>query len=84
LTIVVRHAQAQHVDVQVVVDTAAGSLTLIIEDDDVGVGPDDVPGHGTVNLKAWAQRLAGTFVVQPGAQGGGPADVVSPHHAELK
>lgn len=70
LTNVVRHAQAKHVDVQVTVDSAADSLVLVIEDDGVGVTSEDVAGHGTVNMKARAQRLGGSFALEPGDQSG--------------
>lgn len=59
LTNVARHARAGTAEVDVNVDTAAGTVTLVVTDDGVGLGPDDTPGHGTVNMAARAQRLGG-------------------------
>jgi signal transduction histidine kinase len=70
LTNVVRHARAKHADVQVVVDTGARSLTLVIEDDGVGPAPDNRAGHGTLNMNARAQRLGGRFALEPRPAGG--------------
>jgi signal transduction histidine kinase len=70
LTNVVRHAKANLADIQVVVDMASRTLTLVIEDDGVGPSPDDVPGHGTVNLAARATRLGGTCTLERRSAGG--------------
>lgn len=70
LTNVVRHAEAKLADVQVLVDTSSRNLTLVIEDDGVGPGPDDIPGHGTVNMAARARRLGGTCTLERRSQGG--------------
>lgn len=70
VTNVVRHARAKHADIQVFVDTGARSLTLAIEDDGVGPAPDYTAGHGTANMSARAQRLGGTFALEPGPRGG--------------
>jgi signal transduction histidine kinase len=70
LTNVVRHAQAKLVDVQVMVDTSSRTLTVVIEDDGIGPGPDDVAGHGTVNMAARARRLGGVCTLERRSPGG--------------
>jgi signal transduction histidine kinase len=70
LTNVARHAKARHADIAVTVDVATRSLTLVIEDDGIGPGPDDKPGHGTVNMVARATRLGGTCTLQRRDDGG--------------
>jgi signal transduction histidine kinase len=71
LTNVVRHARAKHVDVQVVLDTVARTLVLVIDDDGVGLDPTHVLGNGTVNMAARARRLGGTFDLQARPDVGG-------------
>ena len=70
LTNVVRHARAKLAEIQVTVDTGTRMLTLVVEDDGVGVGPDLVAGHGTVNMAARARRLGGTSSLEKRPQGG--------------
>jgi two-component system, NarL family, sensor histidine kinase DevS len=70
LTNVVRHAQATTAEVHVSVDTSARTVTLRIQDDGIGPGPDDVPGQGTVNMAARAHRLGGSCRLER-CEGGG-------------
>jgi signal transduction histidine kinase len=63
LTNVARHARAESVEVRVAVtsqDRIAHDVTLTVSDDGVGPSPDDIAGHGTVNMAARARRLGGT------------------------
>jgi signal transduction histidine kinase len=70
LTNVVRHSRAKVAEVHVSVDLEARTLSLVVEDDGVGPGPDDVPGQGTVNMAARARRLGGSFSLRPKPEGG--------------
>ena len=70
LTNVVRHSRAKLATVRVLADLAARTVTLVIEDDGIGPGPDDVPGQGTVNMAARAHRLGGTFSLERRSGGG--------------
>ena len=74
LSNVVRHADAQHVDVLVAV--VGGGVAVRVEDD--GVGLDDSAsgrgGLGLRNLAARAQRVGGTFRIARRPQGGTSAE----------
>jgi len=70
LTNVARHSQGRTAEVRVEVDTTARRLTAVIEDDGVGPGPSDTPGHGTVNMAFRAQRLGGSFALERAPKGG--------------
>jgi signal transduction histidine kinase len=70
LTNIARHAKARTAEVQVLLDTASRVVTLVIEDDGVGPDPDNVAGHGTVNMAARARRLGGTFALERRSEGG--------------
>ncbi len=60
LSNVARHAQASTARVELTADPRLWRLTLVVEDDGVGPGPDDVPGLGTATMAARARRLGGT------------------------
>lgn len=68
LSNVARHAQANHVDVNVSAD--GGQLCLVVVDNGVGVSGGGGRGNGISNIKARAARLGGTAVVEAGAEGG--------------
>jgi signal transduction histidine kinase len=70
LTNVARHAGAARVDVAVTVDTAARTVTAVIEDDGIGPSDADVPGQGTVNMATRAQAHGGTCALLPGERRG--------------
>jgi signal transduction histidine kinase len=70
LTNVARHSQGSTAEVRVVVNVLDRTVTAVVEDDGVGPGPDDVPGHGTVNLAHRAQRLGGSFALESRGSGG--------------
>jgi len=70
LTNVARHAKGRTAEVKVAVNVAARTVTAVIEDDGVGPSPDDVPGHGTVNMAVRAQRLGGSFALRSRGPGG--------------
>jgi nitrate/nitrite-specific signal transduction histidine kinase len=59
LSNVARHARASHAQASLTADPSRWTLTLLIEDDGVGPGPDDVPGLGTATMAARARRLGG-------------------------
>ncbi len=70
LTNVARHAKGRTAEVRVAVNVAERTITAVVEDDGVGPSPDDVPGHGTVNMAVRAQRLGGSFALQSRGPGG--------------
>ena len=70
LTNVARHAKGRTAEVRVAVNVAERTVTVLVEDDGVGPSPDDVPGHGTVNLAVRAQRLGGSFALLSREAGG--------------
>ncbi|WP_345733038.1 GAF domain-containing sensor histidine kinase, partial [Cryptosporangium minutisporangium] len=70
LTNVARHARAGSADVEVGVDTAAGTVTLVVSDDGVGPSADDPTGHGTVNMATRARRLGGECRLEGGSERG--------------
>jgi signal transduction histidine kinase len=59
LSNVARHARAHGAQVRLAVDTADGSVTLVVADDGVGPAPDRPPGQGTTTMRARAERLGG-------------------------
>ena len=61
LSNVARHAQAHHVDVELVV--VGNFVELTVRDDGVGFGPDHAPGRGLANLLERAEEFGGTCVV---------------------
>lgn len=61
LTNVIRHADAGQVEVQIVVDALLHAVTLVVEDDGGGPADTGTAGYGTVNMRARAERLGGTF-----------------------
>ena len=70
LSNVARHAQANQVEVTVVV--AAQRLTIHVVDDGVGIPADrDHGGRGLHNMHTRAERLGGHLQVGPGADGSG-------------
>jgi signal transduction histidine kinase len=74
LSNVARHAKASRVDVLVLVD--GDTVTVQVDDDGVGpagADPDHVGGLGLRNLRARAQRLGGSFTLEPGSPGGSTA-----------
>ena len=70
LSNVVRHARATAASVALVADTRSWRLTLVVEDDGVGPGPDDVPGTGTATMAARARRLGGECRLERREEGG--------------
>jgi signal transduction histidine kinase len=84
LTNVARHARGGTAEVKVAVNVAARTVTAVIEDDGVGPSPDDIPGHGTVNMAVRARRLGGSFALADRESGGArltwsvPLDRVEP------
>ncbi len=70
LSNVARHAHASQAHVRVVADPRHWTLTMVVEDDGVGPGPDDVAGQGTATMAARARRLGGTSALEPGRDGG--------------
>jgi signal transduction histidine kinase len=74
LSNVARHAKASRVDVNVLV--AGDTVTVQVDDD--GIGPDGadqghVGGLGLRNLRVRAQRLGGSFALEPRSSGGASA-----------
>jgi signal transduction histidine kinase len=67
LSNVARHARATSVEVALTV--AAGTLTLTVLDDGVGIPP-DTHRSGLRNLRERAERLGGEFTAGPGPRGG--------------
>ncbi|BBA95613.1 putative two-component system sensor kinase [Actinacidiphila reveromycinica] len=67
LSNVARHAEASSVLIRLTV--AAGTLTLTVRDDGVGIAP-DAPRGGLRNLAERADGLGGTFHVGPAPDGG--------------
>jgi signal transduction histidine kinase len=68
LSNIVRHARASKVEIEVLVGDA---VVLRVTDD--GVGPPvlgTTAGHGLNNMAARAEKLGGTFELQPGATAG--------------
>ena len=70
LSNVARHAQAGGAQVTVGVDGGGSVVTLVIEDDGVGLAADRTPGQGTATMRARAERLGGECVLEPVAGGG--------------
>jgi len=64
---VVRHAEAEHADVQV--SALAGEVTVLVTDD--GRGPGESPRlSGLRNMRDRATRRGGTFTISPGSPTG--------------
>ncbi|GIJ44336.1 histidine kinase [Virgisporangium aliadipatigenens] len=63
LSNVARHAAAH--TVEVAIDVRGGSLALTVTDDGRGVAADAPTGHGLGNMRARAEDLGGTCVVEP-------------------
>jgi len=70
LSNVARHAHASHAQVTLAADTGRWRLSLLVEDDGIGPGPDDVAGLGTATMTARARRLDGGCALEPRAGGG--------------
>ena len=70
LSNVARHAQASHAQVSLTADPSRWTLRLLVEDDGVGPGPDDVPGLGTATMAARARRLGGGCSLERREAGG--------------
>jgi len=66
LSNVARHARAPGARVLLGVDSGATAVTLVIEDDGVGLSADRTPGQGTVTMRARAERLGGECTLEPG------------------
>ena len=71
LSNVARHAHAA--EVTVTARTGGGRLTLLVDDDGVGVGEIGAGGRGVANLRARAAALGGTFALEPRPGGGSEA-----------
>lgn len=67
LTNIVKHAKAQHVEVDIAV--SVGLVTVVVTDDGVGVPP-SAERSGLANLRIRAERHGGTLVVVDGPSGG--------------
>jgi signal transduction histidine kinase len=59
LSNVARHARASQAHVTLTADPRRWTLTLVVDDDGIGPGADDVPGLGTATMAARARRLGG-------------------------
>jgi signal transduction histidine kinase len=70
LSNVARHAHATSAFVTLTADTRAWRLNLVVEDDGVGPGPDDVAGTGTATMAARARRLGGECRLERREEGG--------------
>jgi len=70
LSNVARHARATTAAVMLAADPRSWRLTLLVEDDGVGPGPDDVPGTGTATMAARARRLGGECRLERREEGG--------------
>jgi signal transduction histidine kinase len=64
----VRHAGAGTIDVTVEVDRA---VTVVVDDDGVGIGPGNARRSGLANLNARATELSGSLDLSTGARGVG-------------
>jgi signal transduction histidine kinase len=81
LSNVARHAKASRADVLVLVESDA--VTVQVDDDGVGPGGTDagrVGGLGLRNLRARAQRLGGSFTLEPRSPAGSSAVWSVPLH----
>jgi len=79
LTNVVRHAQAQRVDVRL--DRADGKLVLAVHDDGHGIHPADAqhPGSlGLLGIRERVQKLGGSFTVEGSPENGTSALIIIP------
>jgi signal transduction histidine kinase len=65
LSNVARHAGASRVHVLLEVDRAGRTATLVVEDDGTGLDPGRTPGQGTTTMRARAERLGGSCVLEP-------------------
>jgi signal transduction histidine kinase len=70
LSNVARHAKASRANVRLAVDTERWLVSLTVDDDGMGLAEDRAPGQGTANMAARAQRLGGSFAMEPGPTGG--------------
>ncbi len=70
LSNVARHARATAASVALAADPRSWRLTLVVEDDGVGPGPEDVPGTGTATMAARARRLGGECRLERREEGG--------------
>lgn len=71
LTNVIRHANAQHVDVRL--ECADKWLTLEVEDDGCGIPPESITSPkslGLLGMRERARRLGGALSISKGADGG--------------
>ncbi len=70
LSNVVRHAGATRVGVEVSVDRSGRRLTLVVDDDGIGIPPAPPRRSGLANMDERAARWRGTSVVRPVPEGG--------------
>jgi len=70
LSNVARHARATTASVALAADPRSWRLTLVVEDDGVGPGAQDVPGTGTATMAARARRLGGECRLEQRDEGG--------------
>lgn len=68
LSNVARHAPMAAVSV--VVSVVEGTLEVLVDDTGPGPGPARPDGRGLANLASRAAQLGGTFVLEPGPEGG--------------
>jgi signal transduction histidine kinase len=70
LSNIARHAHATTAGVTLTADPRSWRLSLVVEDDGVGPGPDDLPGTGTATMAARARRLGGECRLERRDEGG--------------
>jgi signal transduction histidine kinase len=70
LTNVVRHARADQCHLHLVLDSAAGMLSLEIQDNGCGLSPTHHPGVGLASMRERAEELGGTWTIGAASTGG--------------
>jgi len=78
LTNAIRHAQAQHVDIELHDDAAAALLKLVVHDDGCGVAPDAPAGLGIRGMQERVEGLGGRYRLQSEAGCGTWVDITIP------
>jgi signal transduction histidine kinase len=70
LTNVVRHAQADQCHLRLILDAAAGVLSLEIQDNGCGLSPTHRSGVGLASMRERAEELGGTWTIESASTGG--------------
>lgn len=68
LTNILKHSQANHVNIQLL--KLKNKLTLLVEDNGLGIASDNSKGHGQMNIRNRLDLIKGTVNYEPGTENG--------------